>query len=45
MNYTCSDLLRLPCRIVEVLGGVQGVYRLIKVTNHLSVLAVHHPGY
>ena len=28
IDRTCSDLLRLPCRIVEVLGGVQGVYRL-----------------
>ena len=26
IDRTCSDLLRLPCRIVEVLGGVQGVY-------------------
>ena len=25
IDRTCSDLLRLPCRIVEVLGGV---YRL-----------------
>ena len=28
IDRTCSDLLRLPCHIVEVLGGVQGVYRL-----------------
>ena len=27
IDRTCSDLLRLLCRIVEVLGGVQGVYR------------------
>ena len=28
IDRTCSDLIRLPCRIVEVLGGVQGVLRL-----------------
>ena len=28
IGRTCSDLHRLPCRIVEVLGGVQGAYRL-----------------
>ena len=28
IDRTCSDLLRLPCHIVEVLGGAQGVYRL-----------------
>ena len=28
IDCTCSDLFRLPCPIVEVLGGVQGVYCL-----------------
>ena len=32
MNCTCSDLLRL-LRLSRRIGGVQGVYRLIKVTN------------
>ena len=28
INCTCSDLPRLPCIVVDVKGGIQGMYRL-----------------
>ena len=28
IDRTCSDLPHLPCIVVDVKGGIQGVYRL-----------------